>query len=394
MNNNGMNNNGMNNNGMSNNVINNIQKPHKQGNRKKLVALIVSIGILVIIAFLGYFFLNNNKNIQSGNGSGHNKPLLKREDSLKDFEISWGCAYYMNYDNEVYGFGDVGSAYQDNNHSHDKFTFIADNVKKYDYSSNSYLDNDGNFYITDVNIISNGALDDYLKVASDIDDFAGSGLAYLLKGKDKKLYAVGAEGYDLSTNDVRELRQISGYSDVKKIYYGVFTYYYLDKNDNLYYADRSSSDFKLLLPNVKEVYDYYVITKDNKYYYLDHLFENQVVEAKLLPNTTRVMSMGWNFQDIPLNGDKATDLDIINYENGNNTISFMEKIIPDVSKILYINYNKSTIVYLSKNNKIVILSGFGSDINNQPTKKLEFPYTIKGAEKTMEYLTKNCQFLE
>lgn len=312
--------------------------------KKLLLGLLC--GVLVLGLSTGCGNKENNANNENNNNNTNQE--TKKDSTIKDVRVSLSNIIVLTNNNELYVYGDdnygelgVG----DYSSTVSKPTKVASDVVSF-YGSGSqtyYIDSKGDLYMAGLRY-TGGAVDTFEKVASNAKDVASMINCAIMMDKDGNVLAKGPKNdYCGFTQVYEEFTKVG--NNAKDVIVHQHSSGYLTNSNELYLKTSNGDSYVKTLENVKEISDTYVLTDNGEVYNIE--FDGAITKLD----------------------DNVKDINNSFYMKNDGTIYNVSKTkinaeVSSIDNILYdgVSFSNEIIVYVNKDNKIVLHSNNGDTV--------------------------------
>lgn len=313
---------------------------------KKKILLGLLCGVLVLGLSTGCGNKENNTNNENNNNNT-NQGTTKNS-SIKDIRVSLSNIIALTNNNELYvygkdNYGELGVG--DSSANISKPTKVASDVVSF-YGSGSqtyYMDSKGDLYMAGIRY-TGGEQESFEKVSSNIKEVASAINCAIVLDKDGNVLARGPkQKYCGFTQIYEEFTKVG--SNAKDVLVHQYSSSYLTNSNELYTKTSNGDSYVKTLENVKEISDTYVLIDNGELYQIefDGAFSKLDDNVKDINNSFYMKNDGtiYNVSKTKINAE-VSSIDSILYDG----VSFSNEII----------------VYVNKDNKIVLHSNNGDTV--------------------------------
>lgn len=312
---------------------------------KKKLLLSLLCGVLVLGIATGCGDKENNSNNENNNNNTNQETT--KGSSIKDIRVSLSNIIALTNNGELYvygtdNYGELGVG--DSSSTVSKPTKVASNVKSF-YGSGSqtyYIDNNDDLYMAGLRY-TGGMQETFEKVTSNAKEVASAINCAVVMDKDGNVLVRGPKnGYCGFTQVYEEFTNVG--SNAKDVLVHQHSSGYLSNSNELYLKTKNGDSYVKTLENVKEISDTYVLL-----------------------NNGEVYNIGYDGAFTKLD-DNVSDINDSFYMKNDGTVYNVNKTkinaeVSSVDDILYdgVSFSNEIIVYVNKDNKIVLHSTNGDN---------------------------------
>lgn len=329
---------------------------------KKRIIIIIAIVVLIVAGLFWLFLGNKNDNSTKSDTQSNNKnEQLKSNDEIEKIYIGTSSSAALTKSGDLYVVGKSDYGWAGLKETKDA-TLVASNVKDFKSDGDTYIDNNGDLYVTGLNPIKGGVFKEYEKIGSNIKYTTSGGLGLMAISNEGDLYAWGKEQYNGIEKKCDTLTKVEGASNVKYVVNGLSMTYYLTESGEFFCKNSMTKDkFEKVFDNVDEIIGSCLKTKDNKIYKFSWNDKTKKVDIELMENIDGIVKLADGSAYATLNGKRVND--------AYSWDQFNDEYPEDVKELMYYRggtyTGKADRIYIYKNDN----NKFAFSIINNETKE-------------------------